>query len=348
MKKFFEHLFSSYSSAVPDSGEGIPYWLFWLLLSFIFLLVFFIFLRDKELRRKLDHFFFHTKKRLIRLRHQRRLRRETAKRERLIKDMGQKAWEERVDVPGGKEIFDGLIDLEDRKKGYEDELKLVEAKITALKTNQEDISKKLDANLNGIEKEKNPCVEKLLSIKEREKKIEIDVIQKNKELENAVRTLNAVNKELRELEEEKTVPPEEQRLKADKSNQKKNELTVKKNRLDQEINSLVEEGEILGNQRKQHERTLEKYEREIHKIETEKKQHVKEHQKEIKEWERKKEKTVEKTDKLESDKTPLFQSYGELIEKERVAHPMLEILYAQTDRSRERIEEIERQIQALD
>ena len=71
-------------------------------------------------------------------------------------------------------------------------------------------------------------------------------------------------------------------------------------------------------------------------------------QKEIKEWEKSKIRTDEKINKIEQDKEPLFGDYGLLAEQSRIEHQALQVLYSQIDRSSARIEEIERQIKALD
>ena len=57
---------------------------------------------------------------------------------------------------------------------------------------------------------------------------------------------------------------------------------------------------------------------------------------------------TEKIEKIEQDKEPLFGDYGVLVEKGRVDHHALEIFYAQIDRSNTRIQEIEKQIKALE
>ncbi len=43
-------LLRSIGAVTDPAREGLPYWAFWLLLCIIILLLFFIFLRDKDLR----------------------------------------------------------------------------------------------------------------------------------------------------------------------------------------------------------------------------------------------------------------------------------------------------------
>jgi hypothetical protein len=103
----------SQQAANAAATEGLPYWMFWLLISFILLLLAFIFLRDKELRRKMDEFFFRTRKKLIKHRHQRRMAREDRKKESLIIELGQKAWDGRIEITNGKKVFRELQYLEE-------------------------------------------------------------------------------------------------------------------------------------------------------------------------------------------------------------------------------------------
>ncbi|MFW6132157.1 MAG: hypothetical protein ACOC5F_06145, partial [Candidatus Aminicenantaceae bacterium] len=71
MRLFLEKVFSS--QPPPETlKEGLPFWIFWLLLCVILLLTAFIFLRDKDLRKRLNNFFFNTKIKLIKLQYQAR------------------------------------------------------------------------------------------------------------------------------------------------------------------------------------------------------------------------------------------------------------------------------------
>jgi hypothetical protein len=55
--------------------EGLPYWTLWFLLCIIALLTFFIFLRDKSMRQRLNLFFSRAKRRFVKIRLQARLKR---------------------------------------------------------------------------------------------------------------------------------------------------------------------------------------------------------------------------------------------------------------------------------
>ncbi len=54
--------FFRFQTPPPGSQEGLPYWILWFLLCIILLLLAFIFLRDKDLRQRLNRFLFGAKK----------------------------------------------------------------------------------------------------------------------------------------------------------------------------------------------------------------------------------------------------------------------------------------------
>ena len=201
MIQIFMGLFSQQTANAPPT-DGLPYWIFWLLISFILLLLAFIFLRDKKLRRKMDECFFLSRKRLIKLRHQRRMAREIRKKERLIMEIGQKAWEKRIEIKNGQKVFRDLQYLEEKSEKLQQESADIKSKIAFLNASMDENTKKFDARLREQEEEKSPYVEKLLDFKIKERDIEIEVAEKQKQLMTAVKDINSTKKELQEYEVE--------------------------------------------------------------------------------------------------------------------------------------------------
>ena len=115
MKSFLSSLFSA-QTPPPGSQEGLPYWTLWFLLCVILLLLAFIFLRDKDLRQRLNRFFFGAKKKLIRFRLQTRLKMANRKKNELHRELGQKTWEEGLEVFGSERYTKTLKKLEEKKK----------------------------------------------------------------------------------------------------------------------------------------------------------------------------------------------------------------------------------------
>jgi hypothetical protein len=92
--------------------EGLPYWILWLLVSVILLLVFYIFLRDKDLRFRLSSFLAGPKRRMLRLRLQVKLKKEHGKKAGLWRDLGRAAWSDDIRSDGTAGIFGMLTVLE--------------------------------------------------------------------------------------------------------------------------------------------------------------------------------------------------------------------------------------------
>jgi chromosome segregation ATPase len=347
MIELFADLLSQQAAAAAPT-EGLPYWIFWLLLSFILLLLAFIFLRDKELRRNLNDFFFRTRKKLIKYRHQRRMAKENRKKERLVMELGQKAWARRIEIKNGKEVFRELQYLEDKFEMLEKEAADIKTKISFLNTSLDENTKKVDARLREKEDERSPHVKNLLEFKDKEISIDAEVTEKEKELMTVTKDIHITRKTLHEIEADGLDWDDEKKTEIEGFQEKLDRLEKLKDDLNDKIKTLAEKKAAFEEQKKEHEKTIEEIEKEISKIEHDKKHQTREFQKEIRELEKNQNKVSEKIQKVVKEREPLFESYGSLVEKERVSDRELDTLYLQIDRVNTRIEEIEKQIEALD
>lgn len=156
--------------AVPDPArEGLPYWAFWLLLSVIVLLLFFIFLRDKDLRWRMSAFLSGAKRRMIRMRLAARIRHEKEKKAALWKELGRKAWSEDVRIESTEETFRSLSVLEEEMNRRQAEWQEAYGRIEALETDQENARKLRKAALDAEEEARRPLEERLTGLLGREK-----------------------------------------------------------------------------------------------------------------------------------------------------------------------------------
>ena len=156
--------------AVPDPArEGLPYWTFWLLLCIIILLVFFIFLRDKDLRRRLSAFLSGARRKMIRLRLAAKLRREKGKKAGLWKELGRKAWSEGVRIEGTEETFQSLTALEEEMNRRQAEWQKVFDRIEALETAHGEARKLRKAAIKAEEEALRPLEERMTELLRREK-----------------------------------------------------------------------------------------------------------------------------------------------------------------------------------
>jgi chromosome segregation ATPase len=266
----------------------------------------------------------------------------------LTMELGQKAWERRIDIKNGTKVFRELQHNEEKKEKLEKEAADIKTKISFLNTSLEENSKKVDAHLSEKEDERSPHFEKLLEFKGKEKAIEVDVTEKQEKLVTLAKDIHSMRKELHEIEEGGNERDDEKKAEVKGVQKKIDRLEKLKEDLDEEIKTLIEKKAEFENQRKERERSIEDIEKEISKIEHDKKHQTREYQKEIREWEKNQNKVSDKILKLAKEREPLFEQYGGLVEMERVGDREFETLYSQIDRVKARIEEIEKQIEVLD
>lgn len=325
MRGFLENLFSKQTPA-PGSSEGLPYWTFWLLLCAILLLVLFIFLRDKDLRRRINMFFFGAKKKLIKLRLQSRLKRERRKKDGVIRELGKKVWGDKLKVPKGEKINQELDGLEENRQDLGREAEEVTSKITELEADQEQFLQKHKESLNEQESELKPYQEKLTEIKDEERILEVTVTEKQKELEGF----------LRGIDREK-----------DEDTSKLKQVITQKEHSDEVLTKLVDKRLNLEKERKHHQEKIDEGNKKLKAMEEDGKKRIREFHKEIREWKRNKEKLLEKIDHIEKKKEPLFVRLGNYTDESRNNHKELAVFYSQIDRSNQRIDDLEKQIKNL-
>jgi len=92
--------------------EGLPYWIFYFLISLIILLLLVIFLRDKDLRRRLSLRLHGAKQRVLRKRLQLRLEREKRRKKFLFRELGRTIWGGRIAQETFGPAFERLERLE--------------------------------------------------------------------------------------------------------------------------------------------------------------------------------------------------------------------------------------------
>ncbi|UCE40506.1 MAG: hypothetical protein JSV17_13775 [Candidatus Aminicenantes bacterium] len=325
MREFLENIFAN-QTPPPGSSEGLPYWTFWLLLCVIFLLVIFIFLRDKDLRRRINLFLFGAKKKLIKLRLQARLKREYRKKNEITRNLGKKVWEDKLKIPKGEKIYQELDKLEQDKQDLKHESEDVHSKIVGLEADHEKFVQKHTDSLTEQKSAMNPYREKMAEIKDKERLLEVEVTEKQKELEGFIRGINASKNEADDRQEELKKQTEE---------------------MDEAIKKLVDKRLGLERERKDHREKLDEMDKKLKAIDEGGKKRIREFHKEIKEWKRNNEKLLEKIEHIEKKKDPLFMRLGKQTDETREQHQELSVFYSQIDRSNERIGELEQQIKNL-
>jgi chromosome segregation ATPase len=325
MRGFLENFFAR-QTPPPGSSEGLPYWTFWLLLCVILLLLIFIFLRDKDLRRRINLFLFGAKKKLIKLRLQARLKREHRKKEEITRNLGKKVWEDKLQIPKGEKTRQELDKLEESKRDLELEAEEAQSKITGLESDQEQFIQKHRDSVAGEEAAMKPYQEKCAELKVEERVLEVKVTEKQKELEGFIRGINASKNENGDGLEV---------------------LIDQKKEADKTINTLVDKRLDLEKERKLHQEKIDSLDKKLKALEEGGKKRIREFHKEIKEWKRSKEKLLERIGHIEEKKIPLFMRLGKQTDEARNHQQELSVFYSQIDRCDQRIDDLSQQIKNL-
>jgi chromosome segregation ATPase len=113
--------------------EGLPYWIFWLLLCVIVLLGFFVFLRNKDLRQRLSLTLHGPRRRFNRIALQARLLRENKKKTALLQALGRTALRTEGATRGYAPLVKRLDDLESRLDDSRGEVRSISARLEVLR-----------------------------------------------------------------------------------------------------------------------------------------------------------------------------------------------------------------------
>lgn len=174
--------------------EGLPYWIFWFLLCIILLLVFFIFLRDKQLRMRLSSFLAGAKRRSILIQLKIKLKKERQKRPDLWKKLGEKAWDEDIPIEGSEYIRAELEALFEKKNAGQAEWKKAFAEAERLHKKLEDSVRAHSEKAEEQKAQKLPFDELMKRKKEEEKALK--KVRQDREIERQVDEIKREKEEI--------------------------------------------------------------------------------------------------------------------------------------------------------
>jgi chromosome segregation ATPase len=185
----------AFQTTPPLQREGLPFWIFWFLLCIILLLLFFIFLRDKQLRVRLSSFLAGAKRRSLLLQLKFKLKKERQKKGDLLKKLGEKAWDDDIPIEGGDDIRAELEALFEKKNASQTEWKRAFAEV-------ERRHKKLENSVRGhSEKVEEQKAQKLpfddLMKRKKEEEKALKKVRQDGEIE---RQLDEVKREKEEIQ----------------------------------------------------------------------------------------------------------------------------------------------------
>jgi len=308
-------LASSLQSLPDPAREGLPYWIFWLLLSIILLLLFFIFLRDKDLRRRLSAFLSGAKRTMLRLRLQAKLNKERDKKSGLWKELGRKAWSEDIQVEGTAEVCRRLKVLEEEKSARQMEWQEIYSQIEALGKRYENVRKSQHETIRSEEALKKPFKDRMAELKGREKEHKKQRTQAEKEIRDGGAGPKAAGPAVDEIRGRLAGIGEEEA------------------RLEKEMAAVQAE--------------LDARDRKIHEMELKHREEDRISEREIREWEKKKEAVQQRIIELKKTSEPLYESLGKTLDESRIEHKELALCYSQIDGVNKEIQDLQTRIEKL-
>jgi len=346
MKEFLA--FISPQTPPPTSSEGLPYWIFWLLICIIILMVFFVFLRDKNLRRRINLFLFGAKKKLIKLRFQMRLKREHRKKIEIFRELGQKAWQDIIEVHNSERVAVKLTRLDNEEKSLIKELITTEAKIIELN----DVFKATEQDFkNKISKQEaltKPKQDQLQGLEEKQATLVFDIHSQKKELKTIDKNIKGIEKDIHHLRKDHKISEQEKKTKIQSQEEKKTNLSKDEEQITTQIETLKDGNKQMSKELKNLEEEIRALEMIISSIQEEKKVKKHEFRKEIKEWETARDNKQEKIRDIKKNREPQYESLGKLLNKSRIDDEEISIFYSRIDRCNKRIDNLETQIQELE
>lgn len=176
MKELFGKISSFQRPPSPPDG-GLPYWIFWLLISFIFLLIVFIFLRDKQLRQRLNSFFFKLRKQLLAVHLHHKHKKELNKKNILFKEMGKTTWKNGIRMKDDQKISQQLSALDQKNHHNHQNLRRTRSELNSLHKDLKNTQQKIQS-----------LKEKKSELKKRNHHSSSDFSQKQKRLQQDLHT----------------------------------------------------------------------------------------------------------------------------------------------------------------
>jgi len=324
-------LSSLQAQAPADVAEGLPYWMLWLLLCVILLLVVFIFLRDKDLRRKISSFLSGARRHMIRLRLQVKLKKQKEKKAALWRELGKLAWSEDVQASCIDEDCGKLAGLEEEIGRLQKTWHDIYSRIEVLGREHDAALKRFRALVAEQEEGRRPHQEQMLALANRKNELLEALEASLRETEAAEAQIKAAEKELRQAEENTRLGEADRRARVAKAREKAASLASL-------VRSLREKSPLLQDERHRLDLKLEGIEGHvrvfnaaIHRIEEEYRERLQAREKDIREWQKAKERTQDKTVDVKRLMEPLFEDVGLILDKARIPHEDLAVLYFQID-----------------
>ena len=327
--------------------EGLPFWLLWFLLFVILLLIAFIFLRDKDLRRRVSAFLSGARRHMARLRIQARLRKEKEKKAALWRELGKQAWDEDIHASCVDEECAKLAVLDEEIGRHQKSWHDVYSRIEVLGREHDAAVERFRALITEQEEARKPHQEEMLALANKKQDILEALESALRETEGAEAQLGGFEKDIRQIGSNGRLAEADRTARQDKAREKAGSLAAR-------IGALREKAALLQEERYRLDRRLEEVEARvrvfnaaIRRIEEEYRDRLMAREKEIREWQRAKERVQDKIVDVKRLMVPLFENVGRILEAARFDHEELTVIYFQIDGVNRTIAELEERLEHL-
>jgi chromosome segregation ATPase len=333
--------------AAPDLAEGLPYWLFWFLLCVILLLLAFIFLRDKGLRRRMSAFLSGARRRMLRLRLQAKLKKETEKKAALWTELGKKAWSEDVTAACIADDCRRLAELEDEMHVHQMTWHEVYSRIEALGREFEETTGRFRALIKEQEDGRKPFEDERRARAARKSEILDAIGGAAWEIDSAESQIKALDREARAVEDNPKMPEIDKAGRLNKIQEKASVLSGRIKALQGKVPLLHEERQELERRQADAEARTEIFNGRIREIEAEQRVATRSHERELQEWLKRKERAQDRIVEIQRLMEPLFTGAGKVLDEARIDANDLTVVYFQIDAVNKAIRDLAGRIEHL-
>jgi len=336
---------SQEAATIP--AEGLPTWLFYLLICVILFLVLFIFLRDKDLRRRLSAFLSSAKRKMIRLRLQARLKKEKERKALLWNELGKTAWSEDIPLDSAADIRRKLAAVEEERQARQLEWQDLYSRIEALnRVHQEARTRHTDL-LEALAAERRPPADRHQAVEARLQALAREAEQRPERLTAAEYEIRATEGEMRSAVDDRKLSDAERTAQHEKGRAHirdllalQEELRARGPNLEAERAALAAEESALrlrlDENAARREQALADWQKREGLFQTE-----------MHGLEKARDGVQNRLVELKRLSEPLFESFGKAVDEARPEHETLALHYFQIDGVERRIQELASRIENL-
>jgi len=334
-------------AAADIPPEGLPTWLFYLLICIILFLIFIIFLRDKDLRRRISAFLSSAKRKMMRFRLQARVKKEKERKALLWNELGKTAWSEDVPLESATDIRQKLAGLEEERHARQVEWQDLYSRIESLNRVHQEARTRHAALLDALAAERRPHAERHQEVEARLQVLARETEQAPEKLTAAEFEIRATEEEMRAAVDDRMLGDAERTARHEKGRERIRALRAGQEELRARIPDLEAEHAALAAEEAQLRLRLDENaaRREQALADWQKREGL--FQTEMHGLEKARDRVQNRLVELKRLSEPLFESFGKALDEARPDHELLALLYFQIDGIERRIQELLARIENL-